>query len=186
MHEIAIFVVPGTLVLLELPAGAELFADAEDTGENALRRDLQIGGEEGAPVEVRQAAALGFQDVIDGGDHQVEVLLPINEAGGRLFPLAAMTRINEVSKCLEGSCWILRSVYIEHPDQGFGFIRVSEIRIIKHGEDLKNNTEVGADGEFVRADLDFCWQVKHKDSYSSARRAATSPVKGRFCTSPRI
>ena len=91
MHEVAVFVVPGTFVLLELFAGAELFADAEHTGEDALRRDLQIGREEGPPVEVLRCTALKTEDVIDRGDHQVKVLLPVNETGGRLFALAAVT-----------------------------------------------------------------------------------------------
>ena len=76
MHEVAIAVVPLFLIFLELFAGAELFTDAEHTGKDALGRDLQIGGEEGAPVEVRQAAALGVEDVVDRGDHEVEILGP--------------------------------------------------------------------------------------------------------------
>ena len=48
MHEVAVFVVPGTFVLLELFAGAELFADAEDAGEDAVGRfskmmDFRVG-----------------------------------------------------------------------------------------------------------------------------------------------
>ena len=162
MHQIAVFLVPGTLVLLQFPAGAELFADAEYTGENALRRDLQIGGEESAPVEIRQAAALGVQDVIDRGNHEVEVLRPRDEAGMWLLLIPATAWISEADKrgyrCL-GIRWAL---YVEHPDEGFRFIRVGEVRVIEHDEDLEDDTVIGAD--LIRPAVDFnrCWQRKHK------------------------
>ena len=41
MNQVAVFVVPGTLILLELFAGTELFADAEDAGEDAVGRNLE-------------------------------------------------------------------------------------------------------------------------------------------------
>ena len=50
MHQIVIFAVPAALVLLELFAGAEPFADADYTGKNALWRDLQIGSLRESPL----------------------------------------------------------------------------------------------------------------------------------------
>ena len=91
MNQVAVLVVPTTLVLLQLLAGAELFPDAEHAGKDALRRDLQIGGEEGAPVKVFHRSALEAENMVDRGNHQVEVLRPIDEAAGRLFALAAVT-----------------------------------------------------------------------------------------------
>ena len=164
MHEVAIAVVPLFLIFLELPAGAELFTDAEHTGEDALRRDLQIGGEEGAPVEVRQAAALGVQDVIDRRDHQVEVLGPRDEAGMGLLLIPATAWISEADKrgyrCL-GIRWAL---YVEHPDHGFGLIRVGEIRIVEHDENLEDHTEVGADPIRPAVEFNCGWQRKHQKS----------------------
>ena len=163
MHEVAVFVVPGTFVLLELFAGAELFADAEHTGEDALRRDLQIGREEGPPVEVFRSSAFKTEDVIDRGNHKVKVLGPIYE--GRLFfPLALLTvpRIYEVSKGLEGGFCVRRSVpfwasfasYIKHSEQGCGLVCIGEIRIIEHDEDLEDHAEVRADRVFTAGDGD--------------------------------
>ena len=106
MHEVAVFVVPGTFVLLELFAGAELFADAEHTGKDTLRRDLQIGREEGPPVEVIRCTALEAEDVVDRGNHQVEILRPVYETTGRLFALAAVTWIYEIGEGLESSIGI--------------------------------------------------------------------------------
>ena len=81
MDQVTVFVVPAAFVLLQLLAGAELLADTEHAGEDTLRRDLQIGGEEGPPVEVIYRPALKAEDVIDRSDHQVEVLLPVKETG---------------------------------------------------------------------------------------------------------
>ena len=78
MNQVTVFVVPGTFVLLQLLAGAELLADAEHTGEDALRWDLQIGGEESAPVEIFRSTALKAENMVDRGNHQVKVLLPVN------------------------------------------------------------------------------------------------------------
>ena len=41
MHKVAVFVIPLLLVLLELFAGAELFPDAEDAGEDTVGRNLE-------------------------------------------------------------------------------------------------------------------------------------------------
>ena len=163
MHQITVFAVPGTLVLLQLFAGAELFPDAEHPGEDALRRDFQVGGQERAPVEIVRRSALKAENVIDGGDHEVEVLLPVDEAR-RLFPLAllAVPRIYEVSKGLEGSLGILGPVpfwasfasYIKHPEQGCGLVCIGEIRIIEHDEDLEDHAEVRADRVFTAGDGD--------------------------------
>ena len=154
MHEVAVFVVPGTFVLLELFAGAELFADAEHAGKDALRRDFQIGGQEGTPVEIVRRPALEAEDMIDGCNHKVEVLGPINEAGAvRGRCLRGLSWIHEVGEGLEGCRRILGSVpfwasfasYIKHPEQGFRFVGVGEIRVIEHHKDLKDGAEVGAD-----------------------------------------
>ena len=153
MHEVAIAVVPLFLIFLELFAGAELLTDAEHTGEDALRRDLQIGGEEGAPVEVRQAAALGVQDVIDRRDHQVEVLGPRDEAGMGLLLIPATAWISEADKRGYRCLGIRGALYVEHPDQGFGFVRIGEIRVIEHGEDLEDRAEVSTD--LIRPAIDF-------------------------------
>ena len=155
MHEVAVFVVPGTFVLLELFAGAELFADAEHTGKDALRRDLQIGGQEGSPVKIVRCPALEAENVIDRRDHEVEVLGPIDQAGavrGRRF--GSLSRIHKVRKGLEGCRRILGSVYIKRPKQGFRLVRVGEIRVIEHDEDLEDGAEVGADGVFDSVDRD--------------------------------
>ena len=154
MNQVAVLVVPTALVLLQLLAGAELFPDAEHAGEDAIRRDLEIGGEESAPVEVIRSTALEAEDVVDRGNHQVEVLLPIDEAAGRLFALAAMSRVHEVSEGLESKFSFRRSVYIKHSDQGLALVRVREIRIIEHDEDLEDHAEIGADGIFSAGDSD--------------------------------
>ena len=78
-YEVHITAVPLLFVFLELFAGAKLFADAEDAGEDAVGRDLEIGGEEGVPVEMVQGTDLAAEDVVDGRDHEVEVLGPIND-----------------------------------------------------------------------------------------------------------
>ena len=162
MHEVAVFVVPGTFVLLELFAGAELFADAEHAGKDALRRDFQIGGQEGTPVEIVRRPALEAEDMIDGCNHKVEVLGPIYETAGRLFALVTMTRINEVSEGPESGFCVRRSVpfwasfasYIKHPEQGCGLVCIGEIRIIEHDEDLEDHAEVRADRVFTAGDGD--------------------------------
>ena len=148
MHQITVAVVPAAFVLLELFAGAELLTDAEHTGEDALRRDLQIGGEEGAPVEVWQAAALGVEDVVDRGDHQVEVLGPRDEAGMGLLLIPATAWISEADKRGYRCLGIRGTLNVKHPEQGFGLIRVGEIRIVEHDENLKDRAEVGADRVF--------------------------------------
>ena len=162
MHKVAIFVVPGTLVLLELFAGAEFLTNAEHPGEDALRRDSQVSGQEGMPVEIVRGSALKAENVVDRGNHQVKVLGPIYETAGRLFALVTMTRINEVSEGLEGGFCVRRSVpfwasfasYIKHPEQGFRLVRVGEIRIIEHDEDLEDHAEVRADRVFTAGDGD--------------------------------
>ena len=154
MHEVAVFVVPGTFVLLELFAGAEFLTNAEHAGEDTLGRYFQIGGKEGPPVERFRCPALEAENVIDRSNHQIEVLLPINQAAGRLFALASMARVHEVSKGLESSIGIWRSVYIKHSDQGLALVRVREIRIIEHDEDLEDHAEIGADGIFSAGDSD--------------------------------
>ena len=149
--------------ILQLFAGAELFADAEDTGKDALRRNFHIGGEEGMPVEIVRRPALEAEDVIDRGDHEVEVLGPIYK--GRLFfplSLLAVPRIYEVSKGLEGSLGILGPVpfwasfasYIKHPEQGCGLVCIGEIRVVEHDEDLEDHAEVRADRVFTAGDGD--------------------------------
>ena len=81
-----------------------------------------------------------------------------------LLLIPATAWISEADKrgyrCL-GIRWAL---YVEHPDEGFGFIRVGEIRIIEHGEDLEDRAEVSTD--LIRPAIDFnCgWQRKHKKS----------------------
>ena len=106
MNQVAVLVVPTALVLLQLLAGAKLLTDAEHTGEDTFGRDLQICGEEGPPMEILRCTTLKAEDVVDRGDHQIKVLLPINQAAGRLLALAAMTGIHEVSERLESSFWI--------------------------------------------------------------------------------
>ena len=162
MHEVAIFVVPGTLVLLELFAGAEFLTNAEHPGEDALRRDFQVSGQEGMPVEIVHGSALEAENVVDRGNHQVKVLGPIYETAGRLFALVPMTRINEVSEGPEGGFCVRRSVpfwasfasYIKHPEQGCGLVCIGEIRIIEHDEDLEDHAEVRADRVFTAGDGD--------------------------------
>ena len=154
MHEVAIFVVPGTLVLLELFAGAEFLTNAEHAGEDALRRDFQVSSQEGMPVKEVHGSALKAENVVDRGDHQVKVLGPIYETAGRRFALVTMTRINEVSEGPESGFCVRRSVYIKHPKQGFRLVRVGEIRVIEHHKDLKDGAEVGADGVFDSGDRD--------------------------------
>ena len=162
MHEVAIAVVPLFLIFLELFAGAELFPDAEDTGEDALRRDLQIGSEEGVPVEVRQAAALGVQDVVDRCDHQVEILGPRDEAGMWLLLIPATAWISEADKRGYRCLGIRGTLNVKHPEESFGFVRVGEVRIVEHDEDLEDDTVIGAD--LIRPAVEFncCWQRKHK------------------------
>ena len=162
MHEVAIFVVPGTLVLLELFAGAEFLTNAEHPGEDALRRDFQVSGQEGMPVEIVRGSALEAENVVDRGNHQVKVLGPIYETAGRLFALVPMTRINEVSEGPESGFCVRRSVpfwasfasYIKHPEQGCGLVCIGEIRIIEHDEDLEDHAEVRADRVFTAGDGD--------------------------------
>ena len=163
MHEVAIFVVPGTLVLLELFAGAEFLTNAEHAGEDALRRDFQVSSQEGMPVEIIHGSALKAENVVDRGNHKVEVLGPIYERRV-FFPLGllAVPRIYEVSKGLEGSLGILGPVpfwasfasYIKHPEQGCGLVCIGEIRIIEHDEDLEDHAEVRADRVFTAGDGD--------------------------------
>ena len=98
--------------------------------------------------------------MVDRGNHQVEVLLPIDEAAGRLFALAAMSRVHEVSEGLESKFSFRRSVYIKYPEQSFGLVCVRKIRIIEHDEDLEDHTEIGADGKSKAADFYFIWQAK--------------------------
>ena len=162
MHEVAIFVVPGTLVLLELFAGAKFLTNAEHAGEDALRRDFQVSGQEGMPVKEVHGSALKAENVVDRGDHQVKVLGPIYETAGRLFALVTMTRINEVSEGPESGFCVRRSVpfwasfasYIKHPEQGCGLVCIGEIRIIEHDEDLEDHAEVRADRVFTAGDGD--------------------------------
>ena len=154
MHEVAVLVVPAALVLLQLLAGAELLTDAEHAGKDTLRWDLQIGGEEGPPVEGICRAALKAEDVVDRGDHQVEVLGPVNQAAGRLLGLASMTRFYKVGEGLESSFWIWRALGIKHTEQSFRLVRVREIRIIEHNKDLEDHAEIGADGIFSAGDSD--------------------------------
>ena len=160
MNQVTVFVVPGTLIFLELFSGTEFLADAENTGEDAIRRDLQIGGEKGTPVEIFHCTALEAEDVVDWGNHQIEILGPINEAAGRLFALAAMTGINKVSEGLESKFSYRRSVYIKHAEQGLGLVRVGEIRIIEHDENLEDHAEVGANWVIRAGDGDFIREVK--------------------------
>ena len=104
MNQIAIAVIPLLLVLLELFAGTELFPDAEDAGEDAVRRDLEIGGEESVPVEMIQGTDLAAEDVVYGCDHEVEVLLPRDEsdvAGSQVFIFASW--IDEATEGLDSS-----------------------------------------------------------------------------------
>ena len=107
--------------------------------------------------------AIKTKDVIDWGDHEVEILGPIYER--RLFfplGLLAVPRINEVSEGLEGSLGILGPVpfwasfasYIKHPEQGCGLVCIGEIRIIEHDEDLEDHAEVRADRVFTAGDGD--------------------------------
>lgn len=163
MHEVAIFVVPGTLVLLELFAGAKFLTNAEHAGEDALRRDFQVSGQEGMPVKEVHGSALKAENVVDRGDHQVKVLGPIYER--RLFyplGLLAATWIYKVGKGLEGCFGILGPVpfwasfasYIKHPEQGCGLVCIGEIRIIEHDEDLEDHAEVRADRVFTAGDGD--------------------------------
>ena len=154
MHQLSVFVVPGALVLLELLTGAKLFPDAEHTGEDTLGRDLQISGKEGPPVEGICCPALEAEDVIDRGDHQVEILRPVNETAGRLFALAAVTGIHEIGKGPESGFCVGRALGIEHPEQGFGLVCVREIRIIEHDKDLEDHAEIGADGIFSAGNKD--------------------------------
>ena len=162
MHEVAVFAVPAALIFLQLFAGAELFPDAKDTGKDALRRDLKIGGQKGMPVEIICRAAFKAENVIDGRNHEIKVLGPIYETAGRLFALVPMTRINEVSEGPESGFCVRRSVpfwasfasYIKHPEQGCGLVCIGEIRIIKHHEDLKDGTKIGAYGVFDAGDGD--------------------------------
>ena len=154
MDQVTVFVVPAAFVLLQLFSGAELLPNSEHAGEDALWWDLQIGGEEGPPVEGICRAALKAEDVVDRGNHQIKVLLPINETPGRLFALTTVTRVNEIGEGLESSIGIWRSVYIKHSDQGLSLIRIGEIRIVEHDEDLEDYTEIGADGIFSAGDGD--------------------------------
>ncbi len=154
MNQVAVLVVPTALVLLQLLAGAELLPNAEHAGEDALRRDLQIGGEEGAPVKVFHRPALEAENMVDRGNHQVEILRPVNQAAGRLFALAAMTGIHEVSEGLESSFWIWRALGIKHTEQRFRLVRVREIRIIEHNKDLEDHAEISSDKIFSAGDGD--------------------------------
>ena len=144
MHQLSVLVVPSTLIFLELFSGAELLADAEHTGEDTLGRDLQIGREEGPPVEGICCPALEAEYVVDRGNHQIEILLPVNETPGRLFALAPMTWIYEIGEGLESGFCVRWLVYIKHLEQGLGLIRVGEIRIFEHHEDLEDHAEIGA------------------------------------------
>ena len=106
VHQVTVLVVPAALVLLQLLAGAELLPNAEHAGKDTLRWDLQICGEKGPPMEVFRRAALKTENMVDRGDHQVKVLLPINQASRRLFALASMTWIYEIGEGLESSIGI--------------------------------------------------------------------------------
>ena len=79
IDQVHITSVPLLFCFIELFAGAELLADAEDAGEDAVGRDLEIGGEEGVPVEMVQGTDLAAEDVVDGCDHEIEVLGPVND-----------------------------------------------------------------------------------------------------------
>jgi hypothetical protein len=153
VDEGTVFQIPGTFVLFELLSIAEFFTYAKDKGEDALRRDFHIGGEKGMPVEIWKAPAFSIQDVIDRGNHQVEVLLPIDEAD-TLFRCASipLPRIHKFRKGADRFSDVLRTVEIEHPEEGFGLIGVGEIGVIKHDEDLEDHAEVGADGEGAAGD----------------------------------
>ena len=50
--------------------------------------------------------------------------------------------------------WASFASYIKHSEQGFRLIRVGEIRVIEHHEDLENRAEVGANGVFDAGDGD--------------------------------
>ena len=157
MHQVPVFAVPAALILLQLFAGAELFPDAEHTGEDALRRDFQIGSQEGMPVEIVRRSALEAENVINGGDHEIEVLLPVDER--RLFfplLLLAAARVHKIDEGLERGFGIRWAFDVEHPEQGFGLIRVGEIRVVEHHEDLEDRAEVGANRVFFAGDDDGC------------------------------
>ncbi len=154
MNQVTVFVVPAALVLLQLLAGAELLADTEHAGEDTFGWDLQIGGEKGSPVEVIRCTALETENMVDRGDHQVKVLLPVNETGGRLLALAAVTWVHEVGEGLEGGLCVRRALGIEHSKQGFGLVHIGEVRIVEHDEDLEDHAEIGADGIFSAGDGD--------------------------------
>ena len=154
MNQVAVFVVPAALVLLQLLTGAELLADSEHTGKDALGRYFQIGGKEGPPVEIFRCTALEAEDVVDRGNHQVEVLLPVDQTAGRLFALAAMTRIHEVGEGLESKFGIWRALGIKHTEQSFRLVRVREIRIIEHNKDLEDHAEISANWVFHAGDGD--------------------------------
>ena len=158
INQISIFAVPLLFVFLQLPTGAELFPDAEYAGKDTVWRDLEIGGEEGMPVEMVQGTDLAAEDVVDGCDHEIEVLLPGDESGisgSQIFIFASW--IDEATEGLDSSHWIWRLVYIKHPNEGLGFVAVGEVRVIKHDKDLEDDAVIGADRVALAGDFNCDW-----------------------------
>ena len=157
IHQIGVAPEKLLLPFLELLAGSELFADAERLGEDAVRADLHIRREEGVPVQVRHAAALGAQHVVDRPDQQREVVRPVHESGAGRLP-RRRARIRKVPEGLQRRGDVRGSLLIEHAEQGFGLVGVGQGRVREHHKDLQNYPEVRADGVLPAGDGDGGWK----------------------------
>ena len=158
IDQVHITSIPLLFCFIELFALTELFADAEDAGEDAVWRDLKISGEEGVPVEMVQGTDLTAEDVVDGCDHEVEVLGPGDKSGAMFCrSFVYVSRVYKIGEGLESCRRILGLVYIKHPNEGLGFVAVGEVRIVEHDEDLEDDTVVCADGIAPAVDFNCDW-----------------------------
>ena len=108
------------------------------------------------PVQVRHAAALGAQHVVDRPDQQREVVRPVHESGaGRLPP--RRTGVRKVPEGLQRRGDVRRPLLVEHAEQGFGLVGVGEGRVREHHEDFEDHPEVRADGVLPAGDGDGGW-----------------------------
>ena len=70
------------------------------------------------------------------------------------------TRIDEFYKSSNRGFGIRRTCHIEHPEEGFGLVRVGDFQVIEHHEDLEDHAEVGADGIIDAGDGDGSGQIE--------------------------
>ena len=64
---------------------------------------------------------------------------------------------------LDGSGNVRRPLHVEHADQSLGLVRIGEVGIREHHEDLEDHAEVGADSIFGFIDRHSIWKRKHHD-----------------------